>query len=221
MEIKMIKDTKIFKDVTWKINNDPRVDSKNIIVGVKDAVVTLTGHVKRFYEKGYVEDDVKSVAGVLGIAEELEVDFLGCKPPSDAEIAQEILKALGWDLMFSENKHNFQVVVEEGIVTLTGQVDYYFQKNRAYSNVRYLKGVKGVHNKITIKSSVKASKVKEKIGDGFVKSARLDADNIAVEVDGSIVTLRGKVHSWFEHEEAKKIAYLIPGVTVVRNLIRL
>ena len=75
MEIKMIKDTKIFEDVTWKINNDPRVDSKNIIVGVKDAVVTLTGHVKRFYEKGYVEDDVKSVAGVLGIAEELEVDF--------------------------------------------------------------------------------------------------------------------------------------------------
>ena len=217
----MLIDTQIFRDVTWKLNNDPRIDANNITVGVKDAVVTLTGHVKRFYEKGYVENAVKSVRGVLGIAEELEIDFLGFKPPSDADIAQAALKALGWDVMFSENKHNFQVVVEGGMVTLTGQVGYQFQKNRAFSNVRYLKGVKGVLNKITVKSWVKPSKVKEQLVDGFVKSARLDAEGITVEVDGSVVTLRGKVHSWFEHEEAKIIAGLIPGVTKVENFIRL
>jgi len=214
-------DATIFNDITWKLNNDPRIDSKNITVSVKDKIVTFTGTVKKFYEKGYIEEDAKSVHGVLGVVEELEVSFYDFTPPTDAKIAKAVLEALGWDVMFGTNKHHFQVVVEKGVLTLTGEVNYHFQKERAVENARYVRGVKSIINKISVKPDLTPEKVKEKITEGFVNSARLDGKSIDVEVDGSIVTLKGKVHSWFEHEEARKIAYLVPGVIKVNNLIHL
>ena len=214
-------DREILDNLKWKLESDPRIDSNKITVRVKDGIVTLTGHVKHFYQKGYIEDDVKSVVGVLGIAEELEVDLLGSKPPDDADLVRAVLDSLGRDVMFSENKHNFQVIVEKGVVTLTGQVTYRFQKDRAFENVRYIKGVKAIINKISVKPLIKPSYVKEQITDNFVRSARLDAEDIKVEVDGAVVTLRGNVHSWFEHKEAELVANLIPGVSKVRNLIKL
>ena len=212
----MTDDITIFKDVTWKLKNDPRIGTNKITVAVKDGIVTLTGTIKKFYEKGYVEEDVKSVNGVLGVAEELEVSFFNFTPPTDADIAQAVLKALGWDVTFGENKKHFQVVVEKGVVTLTGKVNYEFEKRRAFENARYVRGVKVIVNKILVEPELKPSKVKEKIIKGFVKSARVDGENINVEVDGSIVTLKGKVHSWFEHEEARKVACLVQGVTKER-----
>ena len=164
----MTLETTIFNDVTWKLNHDPRVDNKKITVAVKNNIVTLTGTVKRSYEKGYLEEDVKSVNGVLGVADEVEVSFFNFDPPTDADIAQSVLKALEWDVTFDENKPHFQVVVEKGVVTLTGEVDYKFQKKRAFQNARYVRGVKNIINKICVKPHVTPSKVKEKIVEGFV-----------------------------------------------------
>lgn len=217
----MITDKQIFSDVTWKLEADSRIDSKKIVVGVKDGIVNLSGHVRRYSDKGYAEQDAKSVKGVLGVAEDIVVDFFGSKPPSDVEIAAAAIEELEWEVSFDDDP-DVQIVVEDGFVTITGVVDYQYQKKRIYDLVRYLKGVTGVSNRLTLKKIPTPSNIKEEIKKSFLKNARMDAESIKIKIgDGGEVTLTGKVKSWSEHEEARNVAESIPGVTHVTNLIQL
>jgi osmotically-inducible protein OsmY len=109
--------------------------------------------------------------------------------------------------------------VENGYITLTGEVSYDFQRRAAEKAVRYIPGVKGVINLVTIKPKVEPNEIKEKIEDALKRMATVDADNIQVEVQGSEIVLRGTVRSWAERHEAEKTAWAAPGVTSVKNYI--
>ena len=215
----MITDEEIFKYVTQKLEFDPRINSSNIIVAVKDGIVTLTGSVNTYAAKSMVENDVKSIRGVKGIAEELKVDFYGQqRERTDTDIARVARDALEWNVMIPDEK--IQVIVEGGIITLTGEVPQNYQRESAVSAVRYLQGVKNVINRIKLKPSINPSEVRSKILNEFERNARIDASKISIEIENSKIILRGTVRSWAEHKEATKAAWSIPGIANVENLIR-
>jgi osmotically-inducible protein OsmY len=211
----MKDDEQLRRDVLAELEYDPSIDARKIGVAVEDGIVTLTGEVSTFAEKWNAERAVERVEGVRGIVNKIEVKIVG--DYSDADIAREAADALRWNLMVPPGK----VIpkVENGYITLTGEVNYDFQRRAAEKAVRYIPGVKGVINLITIKPKVEPKEIKEKIEEALKRMAALDAENIQVEVQGSEIVLRGTVRSWAERHEAEKAAWSAPGVTAVKNYI--
>lgn len=121
--------------------------------------------------------------------------------------------------MIPEEK--IQVIVENRVVTLTGEVAYNYQRESAETAVRYLRGVKNIINRIQLKPSISPYQVKSKILKEFERNARIEASKVSIEIEESQIILRGTVRSWAEHEEAARVAWSIPGVTKVENLINI
>jgi osmotically-inducible protein OsmY len=211
----MKDDEQLRRDVLAELEYDPSIDARKIGVAVEDGIVTLTGEVSSFAEKWNAERAAERVEGVRGIVNKIEVKIVG--DYSDTDIAREAADALRWNLMVPPGK----VIpkVENGYITLTGEVNYDFQRRAAEKAVRYIPGVKGVINLITIKPKVEPKEIKEKIEDALKRMATVDAENIQVEVQGSEIVLRGTVRSWAERHEAEKAAWSAPGVTSVKNYI--
>ena len=111
------------------------------------------------------------------------------------------------------------VKVEKGWVTLSGTVDWQFQRIAAESAVRRLSGVAGISNMITIKPQVRPTDVKSKILDALKRNAQLEADAIRVSVDNDTVTLEGNVKAWYERGIAERAAWSAPGVSKVEDRI--
>jgi len=211
----MKSDEELRRDILAELEYEPSIDARKIGIAVEDGIVTLTGEVPSFAEKWNAERAVERVEGVRGIVNKIEVKPIG--EFSDADIAREAADALRWNLMVPPGK----VIpkVENGYITLTGEVNYEFQRRAAEKAVRYIPGVKGIINLVTVKPKVEPKNVKEKIEETFKRMAALDAESISVEVNGSEVILRGTVRSWAERHEAEKAAWAAPGVTSVKNYI--
>lgn len=156
---------------------------------MKNGVVALNGYVSNYAEKYEAERDVKRVAGVLGIANDIEVRLPTLDQRPDPDIAQDAVRALGIYLPFLHK--GIKVVAKEGWLTLSGEAEWHFQRERAESAVRYLRGVKGVINAITVKPRVSPSDVKTRIQDALKRNAAVDASNISVETDGGKVNRAG------------------------------
>jgi osmotically-inducible protein OsmY len=200
-----------------KLGWEPSIDAAHIGVTALDGVITLSGHVSTFPEKWAAERAASRVSGVKALAEALAVRFFNQAKTSDEEIGKRALQQMVWDVSVPGDK--LKVKVEKGFVTLTGNVDWYYQKHNAEANVRRLEGVTGVVNDIVIKPPVVASDVRNKIVAAFGRNAEIDAEDIVVSANGGKVTLKGDVDSYSEFWLAQSTAWSAPGVTDVENLL--
>jgi osmotically-inducible protein OsmY len=213
----MKTDEDIKRDVEAELRWDPDIDTTDISVKVKDGVVALTGFVKSYLQKFEAEKDAKRVAGVLGVANDLEVRTPASEQLPDPDIAREAVEAIKRQLPLTYQ--NIKVVVRDGWVTLEGEAEWNYQKDRAEEAVRSVKGVKGVINTVMVKPKATPTEIKRKIEEALRRSAELDANNIEVETSDGEVILKGTVHSWFEREEAERAAWQAPGVKKVEDRI--
>ena len=211
-------DLELKKNVEAQLNWEPMIKSAAAIgVRVKDGVVTLTGSVESYAEKLAAERASLRVVGVKAVANELEVRLPGSSQRTDEDIARAAANALDWTTGIPRDR--IKVTVDKGWITLKGTVDWQYQRTAAEDAVRNLWGVKGVINLIEVQPGVNTAVVKQKIEDALKRDAELDAQRIQVEAVGNQVILKGTVHSWFERQEAERVAWDAPGVTQVENHI--
>ncbi|MDP1736522.1 MAG: BON domain-containing protein [Caulobacter sp.] len=207
MDDKSIKGL-VLDELEW----EPSIDAADIGVTVEAGIVRLTGHVANYAQKLAAETAVKRVKGVRGYVEDLEIRPFA---PSftDEAIAGRVANMLDWDVTVP--KGSVKTKVESGVVTLSGQVDWQYQRTAAEQTVRGLKGVRGVGNQIQVKPHLQAADIKRRIEDALKRQADLEADKIRVSVDGDKVRLDGKVKAWFERDLAERAAWGAPGVRAV------
>ena len=199
---------------------EPRVNTANIGVAVKDGIVTLMGHVPSFAEKIAAEEATRRVKGVRAIAQEIEVRFDGRGAQlKDDQIAEKAANVLDWNVSVPDGK--IQAKVQNGWVTLTGEVDWHFQRDAAQRGVSNLPGVRGVSNSITVRQRATPSDIKERIEKALIRHAETEAKGIRVAVANGKVTLEGKIDAWHDREVAEQAAWAAPGVTVVEDRLQL
>jgi osmotically-inducible protein OsmY len=215
----MKTDKQLQQDVSAELKWEPSVHAARIGVEVKDGVVTLAGQVDSYFEKWNAERAAQRVSGVNAMATELKVKLSGMGKRTDADIAGSVESVLEWTSSLPAGA--IKVMVEGGWVTLSGDVDWQFQRQAAADSVRTLMGVTGLSDQMSIKPSVSAAVVKSDIEAALKRTAIADAKKISVAVHGTDVTLSGTVHTWAERETATNSAWGTPGVRNVVDMMML
>jgi osmotically-inducible protein OsmY len=209
----MKTDGQIRDDVISELAFDPQlIDPDAIGVAVTDGAVSLTGHVSSFAEKSAAVRAAERVYGVKAVANELQVKLPG-SPRDDSDIATAIAHVLEWNVQVPER--TVQAVVQDGWVTLEGEVEYHYQRREVERMVGQVRGVIGVTDTITVKPSASPEEVEAAIEDAFNRQAQIDARHIKVKVCGRTAELYGQVHSMHEAAAARAAAASAPGVARV------
>jgi osmotically-inducible protein OsmY len=215
----MKTDTQLQKDVIDELRWEPSVRDSEIGVAAKDGVITLSGIVDSYAEKYSAERAAARVSGVKAVADDLSVRVSNGHGRSDTELAHAAISALEWDIQVPRDK--VMSKVENGWITLTGTVEWKYQRDAAERAVRYLTGVKGVSNLVTITPKpVSTLDVTRKIKAALHRGVEGDANRITVEASDGRVTLKGTVRSLAERLDAETAAWSAPGVTGVEDRIR-
>ena len=211
----MKNDEVLQRDVEAAIGWEPILNIAEIGVTSTDSIVTLTGVVDSYLKKTKAEDAARKVAGVKAVIEKIEVKFINPNERTDNEIAREVLDSLksNWEVPYQRIK----VKVEDGWVTLEGDVEWNFQKEAIKNAVRNLEGVKVLTNDIRVQP-----KTIDEIEEGTIEQAlqrnwSMANQDISVSILNNNVTLNGTVNSYFQKEEAERIAWKAPGVWTVKN----
>lgn len=213
----MKSDTHVQQDVSDELRWEPSINANDIGVVVKDGVVTLTGHVGSYAEKWHAERAAQRVSGVRALTLEINIVLPGSSQRTDVDIALAIEHAFRWSVYFPTDA--VKVVVEQGYVTLSGEVNWDFQRDAAAQLVRQLMGVTGVGNQITLKQDISSTKVKSDIEAALKRRARDEADSIHVALSDGDVTLNGNARSWSEKDLVRHAAWGTHGVhTVIDNI---
>jgi osmotically-inducible protein OsmY len=215
----MKNDNQIQKDVMEQLKWEPFLTASEIGVAVKNGVVTLSGKVDGYSKKLAAEKAAQKVTGVKAVAEDIQIGVSPAYSKTDTEIAEAVLNALTWHTAVREEK--IKIKVENGVVTLNGEVEWNFQRTNAKTAVENLTGVRAVYNLISLKPKIIASDIQQKIKSAFQRSASIDAREVTVEVVGSRVILRGTVRSGAEKEDAENTAWFAPGVTSVESKLQI
>ena len=209
----------MYTSVMEKLNFEPRLDSSNITVSIQGDhdIILLAGHVGSFAEKILAEKAVKKLANVRAVANDIQVNLTTKYKKSDIEIAKDVTQLLKSNFFIPDK--DIKIVVKDGVVTLSGEVKWNYERNYAFNEVHNRYGVKGVINDIIIKSSttINTKTVKDKITKEFERHARIDASRIKVETSGSKITLKGTVSNFDEIDDAEDVAWSIPAVEEVQN----
>lgn len=211
------RDIDIQKDVQDELSFDPEVEPSDIGVAVDDGVVTLAGTVKTYAEKWAAERAAFRVDGVRALANEITVKLPGAGIPNDAEIAMGIADVFAHNILIPKG---IDIRVEQGGVTLSGTVQWQYQRNVAEKVARATRGVKWVSDLIYVaQPPVAPDEIERGIKQALVRSAAVDADRVHVVVRGGHATLTGTVRSWAERRDAQSAAWRAKGVTAVTNEI--
>lgn len=203
------------ENVLDEIDWEPSIDATKIGVTVKDGIVTLSGNVNTFAEKITAEKAAKKVYGVKAVVEEIDVKIGGSYVRSDQDIAQTVLNNMKWNTSVPED--DIKLKVENGWLTLEGEVQWNYQKEAAKNCIKNLAGVRGVTNLIKMKTTIEPQNVKQKIKNAFERNASIDAQNVNVNIVEHKVILNGTIQSWAEKKQAENAAWSAPGVTDVEN----
>lgn len=206
------------KDVQDAIKWEPLLHAAEIGVIAKEGIVTLTGVVDSYIKKTEAEEAAKNVLGVKAVVEKIEVKFSNDRPEKrDDEIANEVIHAIEWNWQIPKDK--IQIRVENGWITLEGELQWNYQKLSASDSVKNLPGVRGVSNNIEIMSETESVIEKRDIENALRRNGSLNELAIIVEVTGTRVILSGKVDSLYQKAEAERMVWNAPGVkSVVNNL---
>ena len=214
----MKTDMQLQRDVIEELAWQPNVREAEIGVACKNGVVTLSGFVDSYAQKYAAGRAAEHVIGVRAVADDLQVKLPRAFVRSDTDIAHAAVTALKWDVEVPDSR--IQVLVDDGWVSLDGAVDWQFQRSATEKAVRYLTGVKGVINRISVQQpKVSAYEVNQRIEQALKRSAAVDADRITVDAKNCKVVLRGTVRSWAEREDAERAAWAAPGVSEVNDEI--
>ncbi|KAA0121480.1 BON domain-containing protein [Methylobacterium sp. P1-11] len=212
-------DKLIRQNVIDELDFEPSVEGAHIGVAVDKGIVTLTGHVGTYAQRVAAEKAVRKVRGVRGVVEEIEVRFAGGTSPRDEGLAQRAVQMLDWSATVPRNA--VQVQVQGGWVTLTGKVDWQYQKQEAYRSIRRLAGVVGIINRIEVSPKASVPEIRSKILAALKRNAELEADAITVTVKDAKVVLEGTVNAWYERRLAENAAWSAPGVRAVEDRLTL
>lgn len=202
-------------DVQNAIKWEPLLNAAEIGVTAKDGIVTLSGIVDSYAKKKEAENATKKVIGVRALVENIAVEFPNSWKKTDAEVANEVLVGLKNNWSIPHEK--ITVKVENGWVTMEGEVTWNYQREAAKKAVHYLTGVKGVIDNIKIKSEAKDIIEQNAVEAAIARSWSIDNSDINVTVSGTTVTLSGTVDSWYQKEEAERIAWNTAGIWYVNN----
>jgi osmotically-inducible protein OsmY len=209
-------DKTLKKLVDDELDWEPSIDGSGIGVTVENGIVHLTGHVANYAQKTIAETAVKRVKGVQGYVEDLEIRPFPRTYTDDA-LAVRVANLTDWDVAIP--KGAVQVKVENGLVTLTGTVDWQYQRFAAEQGIRQLQGIRGVNNAIVVKPAVHAADIKHRIDEALERHAQVEADKIQVTVVGDRVRLEGQVRAWSEREIIEEAAWAAPGVQAVDDRV--
>ncbi|MVT08724.1 BON domain-containing protein [Chitinophaga tropicalis] len=211
----MKNDLQIQQDVMDELLWEPSLGTAEIGVAVTEGVVTLSGYVNSYSKKMAAEKAAKRVKDVQAVALDIEVHFPKEDGRSDTEIAKAGVEALSWSTVVPH--HQVRLRVEDGWITLEGEVEWQYQKDAAVNLVKDLHGVKGITNQILLKPVPTQAILKDKIRQALERSASVEAESISIQTEGRKVILRGKVRSWSERYEAERAAWATPGVIDVKD----
>lgn len=211
----MTQDSQLQQSVLAEFNWEPSVTAGHIGVTANAGVVTLSGHVDSYAQKHAAETAARRVKGVKAVAEEIEVRLPFDARRSDEDIAAAAIQRLSWNV--SVPRDGVRVTVEKGWVTLTGQVNWWYQREAAEHDIRPLHGVVGISNQTTIKPRVNTAGLSDEITHALHRSWFFNPNTVHVRADGGKVVLTGTVHSFHERQVAGRTAWAAPGVTAVEN----
>jgi osmotically-inducible protein OsmY len=211
----MTQNESLQKDVQDAIKWEPLLQAAEIGVTAKDGIITLTGIVDSYAKKIEAENAAKNVIGVKAVVEKIEIKYMGSPQKDDREIAAAIVNAYKWNREIP--KDTVKVEVEDGWVTLDGEIQWNYQKEAANLSASKIIGVKGVNNKITIKSETQDIIEKSDIEGALARNWATSNRDIQVSVTGNTVSLNGIVYSLYQKDEAARIAWNAPGAWVVNN----
>jgi osmotically-inducible protein OsmY len=212
-----MNDQELVANVIDELFWDPKIDSLSIAVSAKDGVVTLRGTVGSFRQKREAKKAAERVWGVVSVGNEIDVELMGEQRREDADLRGDVLQAL---MLNSQVPTSVDAWVENGVVTLTGTVDWQYQRDEAELVAGNLLGVVAIENDIYLADTAPSpADVEKKIRKAFSRNAKLDADELTVATSNGTVTLSGQVRSWDERNAAVAAAWAAPGVKSVDDLL--
>jgi len=214
----MGSDSELQKDVLSELAWEPMVHAAHIGVTAQNGIVTLSGHVPTYAEKAAAERVARRVKGVRAVVQQIEVRLPSADQRSDGEIAASALSVLRSHAGLPADQ--IQLKVEHGTVTLTGEVIWQYQKTMAEQDIRNIVGVRGVANSLVVTPFSRPTEVKQKIEEALRRNAEVEASHIAISATAGVVTLSGRVKTWHEREIVEQAAWSAPGVTAVRDELR-